>query len=96
MCGCGQHLVHSEQNHYETATQPATPLAPPSARVNTIACPGCGAAIQEDFVFCPNCGRQVLTACPKCHRAAQTDWTHCAFCGADLVAEPANPAQPHA
>ncbi len=64
-------------------------------RVSTAPCPGCGAPVQEDFVFCPNCGRQVLTPCEKCHRAVRTDWTHCPFCGADLIAEPAESAQPN-
>ncbi len=96
MCGCGHHLIPSERMHDENAIPPANPSMQPPVRVSTVRCPGCGGAIPEDFVFCPNCGRHVLTACPKCHRAAQTDWTHCAFCGADLLAEPANPAQPHA
>lgn len=89
MCGHGDHRLHSERMQYENVPQSV------SARVYTVACPGCGAAIQEDYVFCPTCGRQVLTACPKCHRAVQTNWTHCAFCGADLAAEPASSAQSH-
>jgi RNA polymerase subunit RPABC4/transcription elongation factor Spt4 len=41
---------------------------------------------QEDFVFCPRCGAEILTACPSCHCAVQTDWTHCPYCGTDLLA----------
>ena len=93
MCGCG-HPMHSERIHESVPPAVSSP-PPPSARANTVPCPGCGAAIQEDFVFCPICGRQVLTACPKCHRAARTDWTRCAFCGANLIGEPTNSAQPN-
>lgn len=95
MCGCGDHRLHSEGIRYENVPLPASSPMRPTARVNTVACPGCGAAIQEDFVFCPNCGRQILTACPQCHRAAQADWTRCAFCGADLIAQPTDSAQPN-
>nr|MBI2905171.1 zinc ribbon domain-containing protein [Chloroflexota bacterium] len=42
---------------------------------------------QEDFVFCPQCGTELLKACPACHRAVRAEWTHCAYCGADLVTE---------
>ncbi len=85
MCGGHSHYPrYSERVRYENPPQPATP----SPRVSTVSCPGCGTAIQEDFVFCPNCGRQVLTACRNCHRAVETDWTHCAFCGTELIAAP--------
>ena len=50
----------------------------------------CHSPLQEDFVFCPYCGAEVLAACPACHRAVRADWTHCAYCGAELLGEKAD------
>jgi len=60
-------------------------VRPAPASAVTRPCPQCGSPVQEDFVFCPRCGAELLTACPECHRAVDTGWTHCAFCGAELV-----------
>jgi len=54
-------------------------------KVATRTCPKCGTLVQEDFVFCPGCGTDLLTACPECHRAVEVQWTNCAFCGAALT-----------
>ena len=86
MC-CGHHAMHDHtvapnQQQHATGT-----LAQAAPRIGLAHCLACNAPVQDDFVFCPHCGRQLLTACPACHRAAGADWTHCAFCGADLIAE---------
>jgi RNA polymerase subunit RPABC4/transcription elongation factor Spt4 len=87
MCG------HNPLNHipvysypYLTQTGLAAGAEYTPPQVATRPCPQCGALNQEDFVFCPRCGTEILTACPSCHRAAQTDWTHCPYCGTDLLA----------
>jgi RNA polymerase subunit RPABC4/transcription elongation factor Spt4 len=49
-------------------------------------CPSCRIPVQEDFVFCPSCGTDLLKACPECHRAVEAQWPHCAFCGTELAA----------
>ena len=79
MCGPGHNHGQDHQGDASTSVQPA----PASAVAKP--CPQCGSPVQEDFVFCPRCGAELLTACPECHRAVETGWTHCAFCGAELV-----------
>lgn len=93
MCGCAHPSMSSEGTHHGEPPQVITAVGQSPARASSVPCPGCGLALQEDFVFCPRCGRQVLTACPQCHRATRADWSHCAFCGADLVAAPAHATQ---
>jgi len=86
MCGHNPlHHVAVSQNHSrDVAPQASVPQnAPP--QVATHPCPQCSEPVQEDFVFCPRCGAELLTACPECHRALDASWTHCAYCGADLV-----------
>lgn len=86
---CGHHLLHSTHLHPGDQRDVEAPaLTPPSTR--TIPCPQCHSPLQEDFVFCPYCGAEVLAACPACHRAVRADWTHCAYCGADLLGEKAD------
>ncbi len=85
---CGHNPLHTDavsQNHrQDVAPQASLPQnAPP--QVVTRPCPQCGESVQEDFVFCPRCGAELLSACPECHRAVDASWTHCAFCGTDLV-----------
>jgi RNA polymerase subunit RPABC4/transcription elongation factor Spt4 len=86
MCG---HNLFDHVTHYinPEPVQPAVQNV--EAPLATRACPKCGTAIKEDFVFCPRCGTEILTACPSCHRAVQTDWVRCPYCGIDLLAEKA-------
>lgn len=79
MCGGHNHVDHSDPRTAEPVYRPVTPT--PKATP----CPECDYPTQEDFVFCPRCGTQLLIACPGCHRAVKTDWVRCAFCGADLT-----------
>ncbi|HLE29152.1 MAG TPA: zinc ribbon domain-containing protein [Anaerolineales bacterium] len=86
---CGHHLLHGihlhPSDHHDLE---AVALTPSSTR--TTPCPQCHSPLQEDFVFCPYCGAEVLAACPACHRAVRADWTHCAYCGAELLGEKAD------
>jgi len=89
---CGPHLLHDINHSHPEPMR--SDIRQPEAQVTMRPCPNCGTAVQEDFVFCPHCGSEILNACPSCHRAVQTDWMRCAYCGADLLAEKAAPA-PH-
>jgi len=89
---CGPHLLHDLNYSHQEPIQSDARIA--ESPVRTRPCPQCGTAIQEDFVFCPRCGAEILSACPSCHRAVQTDWSHCPYCGTDLLAEKAE-AVPH-
>lgn len=81
---CGHHLLHGTHlqagNHRDVGAP-----APTLSSTRTTPCPQCHSPLQEDFVFCPRCGAEVLVACPACHRAVRADWTHCAYCGTDLL-----------
>ncbi len=82
MCGHDPlHGIHIYPGDYRPMENPAYTPAP----VATTPCPHCQNPAQEDFVFCPQCGAELLKACPACHRAVRAEWTHCAFCGADLT-----------
>lgn len=70
------------RNHQGREEAPVETAAP---RQTTKPCTQCRAQVQEDFVFCPRCGAELLAACPECHRAVETGWTRCAYCGAELV-----------
>jgi RNA polymerase subunit RPABC4/transcription elongation factor Spt4 len=90
---CGHNPLHHVTHYaHPEHVQPAVQYAEP--QIVTRPCPTCGAALQEDFVFCPRCGAEILTACPSCHRAVQTDWARCPHCGVDLLAGKAA-AAPH-
>ncbi|MBI3164869.1 MAG: zinc ribbon domain-containing protein [Chloroflexi bacterium] len=82
---CGHSPLHHVINDYRTEPVQAG-MRHVQAQAATRPCPSCGAPVQDDFVFCPRCGVEILTACPSCHRAVQTDWTNCAYCGTDLLA----------
>lgn len=90
MCGHSPlHHIRSSRNHRQEIPAPtsAPKYVPPAARVETRPCPNCSTRVQEDFVFCPRCGTDLLNACPGCHRAVEASWSNCAYCGTDLVAE---------
>jgi len=88
---CMHHLLHGGHNHTGDHQHMETPIHAPTPAVAT-PCPRCHSPLQEDFVFCPHCGAEVLAACPNCHRAVRADWTHCAYCGADLLTEKSDAA----
>jgi len=88
MCGHSplRHL-NVPNNHRQETAAPVSgrEQAPSQADVAARPCPHCGGLVQEDFVFCPRCGAELLTACPECHRAVEAAWSHCAYCGAELT-----------
>ncbi len=46
-----------------------------------LACPGCGARVQTDFVVCPNCHTKLKKSCQGCGRALNLRWGVCPYCG---------------
>src|SRR5687768_14994854 len=49
-----------------------------------MACAGCGFEVQEDFAFCPRCGRQRALTCANCNFACEPGFSFCPRCGAAL------------
>ena len=47
-------------------------------------CTRCGAAAQQNYSFCPQCGNSLARTCFQCHGVMRASWTHCAYCGARL------------
>jgi hypothetical protein len=49
-----------------------------------ISCIRCGTKGRASFVFCPQCGNELLPSCPDCKRAVNPEWNRCAYCGTSL------------
>ena len=47
-------------------------------------CEGCGRRIEEDWLVCPTCRRQLAHRCQACDGTVGLDWSVCGWCGADL------------
>lgn len=52
------------------------------------ACPACGSPVDDDFLVCPVCARQLRQACVSCNAPLQGGWQACPYC-----AEPIEPAR---
>jgi RNA polymerase subunit RPABC4/transcription elongation factor Spt4 len=50
-----------------------------------LACPGCGARVQADFVVCPACHTRLKKPCQGCGRALNLRWGVCPYCGTPAV-----------
>lgn len=85
MCGHNHsHQIDTRRDPRQSASS-QTDLGYSQQQAATRPCPKCSTLVQEDFVFCPNCGTELLMACPECHRAIDATWSRCAFCGTDLT-----------
>lgn len=58
-------------------------------------CPACGAHIEGDYHYCPQCSYQVTACCGNCYRTARITDQFCVYCGHDLTADHP-PARLHA
>ena len=49
-------------------------------------CPGCGADVDDNMKFCPECGASTIVElnCPKCGTAYQAGQKFCLECGQSL------------
>lgn len=54
-------------------------------------CANCGAAVEENYAVCPQCGTELKMRCPSCGRYVQPDWRLCADCGAELTPSVVSP-----
>jgi hypothetical protein len=59
------------------------------------ACPACGAHVEGDYHYCPQCAYQVTACCGKCFRSARITDIYCVHCGHELAADHP-PARLHA
>ena len=47
-------------------------------------CEGCHRRVEEEWLLCPHCRRQLRHRCQSCGRTVGLDWTVCGWCAADL------------
>lgn len=48
-------------------------------------CDNCGAFLQDDWRYCPLCGRNLIRKCPNCGRLVKkADWIVCPYCETKL------------
>jgi hypothetical protein len=45
-------------------------------------CPGCERFVEDDFVLCPHCQRQLREPCRDCNRLVDLRWPVCPYCAA--------------
>ena len=50
-------------------------------------CPSCGAHIEGNYHYCPQCSYQVSACCGQCYRTARITDLYCVHCGHDLAAD---------
>ena len=67
--------IEAAVSAYRLARKPEQPGA---------ACTGCGAALDTDDKFCPQCGAEALT-CPQCGQAHDAQHKFCPACGTPLT-----------
>lgn len=62
----------------------------------TPTCPSCASDLQEDFRFCPYCGRDLLKPllCPNCGFENESNSRFCQECGTPLRVSPTVPPSP--
>ena len=79
--GIGQAVAGGIQSgQVQQAAQDAA-HADSAAATATVACPHCGAQVQADAKFCPECGQPLASACAKCGAALAPGAKFCAECG---------------
>ena len=48
-------------------------------------CPQCRAAIEPDYVLCPECHTTLGGNCRECRRPLKIGWTRCPSCGVEVA-----------
>lgn len=50
-------------------------------------CQVCGATVQVQWAYCPECQSPVQLRCVECERPLETHWKACPFCGVEVAQE---------
>jgi RNA polymerase subunit RPABC4/transcription elongation factor Spt4 len=53
----------------------------------SVNCSSCGAAVSDEFKYCPNCGGSVKEQCASCGAELKKEWKCCPVCGNEAGAE---------
>lgn len=43
-------------------------------------CPVCGLPVENDYIICPNCFKELREKCTSCGKLIDLNWTICPFC----------------
>jgi RNA polymerase subunit RPABC4/transcription elongation factor Spt4 len=43
-------------------------------------CPVCGLPVENDYMICPNCFKELREKCSNCGKLIDVNWTICPFC----------------
>ena len=55
-----------------------------TAEEKKIVCKKCGAVLDSNMKFCPECGNPLIKKCPKCGAEADSSSKFCPECGTRL------------
>ncbi len=61
-----------------------------SNKKDTLKCPSCHQAINEDYVKCPHCGVRLKGTCSNCGKPINPEWNSCPYCSHDIDEETIN------
>lgn len=59
---------------------PARRRAGSAGGANAERCPRCRAAVEPDYVLCPECHTALRAPCPTCQRSLKISWSQCPYC----------------
>ena len=54
----------------------------------TARCPRCRAAVEPDYVLCPECHTTLGPPCRECQRPLRAHWIACPYCGVKVAGTP--------
>ncbi|MCE5223726.1 zinc ribbon domain-containing protein [bacterium] len=43
-------------------------------------CPVCGLPVEDDYLICPNCFKELKNKCPECGKLVDMNWVLCPYC----------------
>lgn len=50
-------------------------------------CPVCGLPVEEEYMICPNCFKELKNKCPDCGRLIDMNWVLCPYCKKKVARE---------
>lgn len=49
-------------------------------KISTSYCNQCGSEIKDNYLYCPNCKKQLKKECEECGKLIDVTWRHCPYC----------------
>lgn len=54
-----------------------------------VKCPGCNKLLEDEWIACPHCGKQVANQCTGCNSKLDLNWKVCPYCAKSVRKSPA-------